>query len=272
RGRSLPYGEAVPLWALSEIVKAQAGILESDRTEDVERKLRDEVTRLVSDPREATLVDTQLKALVGVGAHDVSGADRRSEAFAAWRRFFEAMAEHHPLVLVFEDLHWADDELLDFIDHLVDWATGVPILIACTARPELLERRRAWGGGKLNATTLSLAPLSEADTSRLIATLLDRPLLLAETKAELLARAGGNPLYAEQYAQMMLEGPGTADLRVPESVQGIIAARLDRLPPEEKALIQDASVLGKVFWLGGVIDGRERRAAEAGLHALDRKG
>jgi class 3 adenylate cyclase/tetratricopeptide (TPR) repeat protein len=272
RGRSLPYGEAVPLWALSEIVKAQAGILESDSSEDVERKLRDAVARVVPDSRDATWVETHLRPLAGLIPQDEAGGDRRSEAFAAWRRFFEGMAEQRPLVLVFEDLHWADDELLDFVDYMVEWATGVPILIVATSRPELLERRRAWGGGKLNATTLSLVPLSEADTSRLIASLLDRPVLPAETQTELLTRAGGNPLYAEQYAQLLLEGSDTADLGVPESIQGIIAARLDRLPSNEKALLQDAAVLGKVFWLSGVAKGGERRDAETTLHALDRKG
>ncbi len=272
RGRSLPYGEAVPLWALSEIVKAQAGILESDSAEDGERKLAEAVVRVVPDARDAAWVETHLRALAGLTSQDETGGDRRSEAFAAWRRFFEGMAEHRPLVLVFEDLHWADEELLDFVDYLVEWASGVPILIAATARPELLERRPTWGGGKLNATTLSLAALSEADTSRLLASLLDQPLLGAETQRELLARAGGNPLYAEQYAQLLLEGHDTADLPVPESVQGIIAARLDRLPHAEKALLQYAAVLGKVFWLGGVVDGRERRDAETVLHSLDRKG
>jgi tetratricopeptide (TPR) repeat protein len=230
------------------------------------------VKRLISDDRDTTWVTNHLLPLAGAAARESAGADRRSEAFGAWRRFFESMAEHRPLVLVFEDLHWADDELLDFVDYLVDWATGVPILIVCTARPELLERRPAWGGGKLNATTLSLAPLSEEDTSRLLASLLDRPLLAAETQAELLGRAGGNPLYAEQYAQMLLESSDTHEFALPESVQGIIAARLDRLPQQEKALLQDAAVLGKVFWLGGVLNGRTRRDAEEALHALDRKG
>jgi AAA ATPase domain/Adenylate and Guanylate cyclase catalytic domain len=193
RGRSLPYGEAVPLWALSEIVKAQAGILESDRADDVERKLGEAVRRVVPDARDAAWVESHLRPLAGVAAPDDSSEDRRGEAFAAWRRFFEGMAEQRPLVLVFEDLHWADDELLDFVDHLVDWTTGVPILIVCTSRPELLERRASWGGGKLNATTLSLPPLSEAETSRLLANLLERPLLEAETQAGLLSRAGGQP-------------------------------------------------------------------------------
>jgi class 3 adenylate cyclase/tetratricopeptide (TPR) repeat protein len=271
RGRSLPYGEAVPLWALSEIVKAQAGILESDRADDVDDKLRDSVARVIGDDRDAAWVERHLRALVGATARDEDGGDR-SEAFAAWRRFFEAMAEQRPFVVVFEDLHWADEELLDFVDYLVEWASGVPILIVCTSRPELLERRPTWGGGKLNATTLSLAPLSEADTSRLIAGLLERPLLAAETQKALLVRAGGNPLYAEQYAQLLREGADSSELSVPESIQGIIAARLDRLPREEKALLQDAAVLGKVFWLGGVVDGREDSQAEAALHALERKG
>ena len=272
RGRSLPYGEAVPLWALSEIVKAQAGILESDSADAVHGKLHDEVSRLIPEAREARWVESQLRPLAGVSGEEERRADRRDEAFTAWRRFFEGMAEQRPLVLVFEDLHWADDELLDFVDHLVEWASGVPILIVGTARPELLERRPTWGGGKLNATTLSLAPLSEAHTSRLLASLLDRPLVAAEAQADLLARAGGNPLYTEQYARMLLEGADDADLRVPESIQGVIAARLDLLPPEEKALLQDAAVLGKVFWLGSVADGRSPSNAEAALHALDRKG
>jgi class 3 adenylate cyclase/tetratricopeptide (TPR) repeat protein len=272
RGRSLPYGEAVPLWALAEIVKAQAGILESDDLREVTTKLHSAVERVVSESRDRSWVEPHLRPLVGITPHEPAGADRRTEAFAAWRRFFEGMAEHRPLVLVFEDLHWADDELLDFVDHLVEWASAVPILIVCTSRPELLERRPVWGGGKLNATTLSLPPLSESDTSRLLASLLERPLLPAETQADLLARAGGNPLYAEQYARMLLEESGTADLPIPESIQGVIAARLDRLPAEEKVLLQDAAVLGKVFWLGGVVDGRSRGTAERALHALDRKG
>jgi class 3 adenylate cyclase len=272
RGRSLPYGEAVPLWALSEIVKAQAGILEGDGADTVRDKLHDEVSRLIPEPREATWVESQLRPLAGVGGEEEQRTDRRDEAFTAWRRFFEGMAEYRPLVLVFEDLHWADDDLLDFVDHLVEWASGVPILIVGTARPELLERRPAWGGGKLNATSLSLAPLSEAHTSRLLASLLDRPLLAADAQAELLARAGGNPLYAEQYAQMLREGADDADPRVPGSIQGVIAARLDLLPPEEKALLQDAAVLGKVFWLGSLAGGRSPSDAEIALHALDRKG
>src|SRR5205823_4903673 len=189
------------------------------------------------------------------------------------RQFFEAIAEQRPTVLVFEDLHWADDDLLDFVDHLVDWGSGVPLLVACTARPELLERRPGWGGGKPNALTLSISPLSDGDTARLLASLLEQAVLPAEVQASLLVRAGGNPLYAEQFARLFAEVGQHEELPLPENVQGIIAARLDGLPPEEKQLLQDAAVFGKVFWLGAVcsVGGVGRQDAEEQLHALERK-
>ncbi len=217
QGRSLPYGEGVTHWALAEMVKAQTGILETDTDEEIQRKLTATVENLVADRTEADWIEAHLRPLAGLSAESERDADRRNEFFAAWRRFFEAMAEQRPLVLVFEDLQWADDDLLDFVDHLVEWAGSVPILVVCTARPELLERRLGWGGGKLNATTLSLSPLSNEETAQLLAGLLDQPLLEAETQQALLARAGGNPLYAEQYAQMLSERDDALELRLPES-------------------------------------------------------
>ena len=172
QGRSLPYGEGVSFWALGEMVKAQAGILESDSSDEAAAKLGTAVTTVVHDEVEAQWVDEHLGPLVGLEGPEEVGGDLRREAFAAWRRFFEALAETRPLVLVFEDLHWADDGLLDFVDHLVDWATDVPILVVCTARPELVERRPGWGGGKRSALTVSLSPLSDADIERLLQALL----------------------------------------------------------------------------------------------------
>ncbi len=273
QGRSIPYGDGVTYWALGEMVKAQAGILETDPTDEAEAKLREAVAALVPDEAEAGWVETWLRPLVGIETASDPGGDRRAESFSAWRRFFEALADHGPAVLVFEDLHWADDNLLDFVDYVVDWAADVPLLCVCTARPELLERRPAWGGGKPNASTISLSPLSDEETARLIGTLLERPLLAADQQAALLARAGGNPLYAEQFARMLVERPSDGELQLPETVQGIIAARLDSLPSEEKALLQDAAVLGKVFWAGALarMDGRERFEVEERLHALERK-
>jgi predicted ATPase len=276
QGRSLPYGEVVSFWALAEMVKAQAGILETDSAEQAAEKLRSSVADTVDDPADANWVERHLRPLVGLAAESELGVDRTSEAFSAWRRFFEGLAEHGPIVLVFEDLHWADEGLLDFVDHLVDWASGVPILVVGTSRPELLAKHPAWAGGKPNATTLSLAALSEDDTARLVSTLLQRPVLPADLQATLLARAGGNPLYAEEFARIVEERglmSAAGELPLPESVQGIIGARLDALPAEEKALLQDAAVVGKVFWLGALsaLGGLERRSLEERLHALERR-
>ena len=285
QGRSLPYGEGVTFWSLGEMAKAQAGILESDSAEEATQKLEHAVHAVLDDESESEWVLRQLRPLVGLAAGDDLAGDRRSEAFAAWRRFFEAIAERDPLVLVFEDLQWADDGVLDFIDHLMEWTSGLPLLIVATARPELLERRPGWGGGKLNAATAQLAALSENDTARLIAALLEQAVLPAETQATLLARAGGNPLYAQEFVRMLgdrglLRRDGGAltlaangDLPLPESIQGIIAARLDVLSLEEKELIQDASVLGKVVWTGALetIAKRPRSSVEECLHALRRK-
>jgi tetratricopeptide (TPR) repeat protein len=285
QGRSLPYGEGVTFWALAEIVKAQAGILETDSAEAAVEKLRRTVQDVVADTSEAEWIESQLRPLVGLEDEAQAGGDRQAEAFGAWRRFFEHLAERSPLVLVFEDLHWADDGLLDFVDDLVEWASAVRLLVVCIARPELLSRRPGWGGGKPNATTLSLSPLTRDDTARLVAALLEQAVLPAELQAALLARAEGNPLYAEEYIRMLQDRgflrredgawrfEGSDDLPLPESVQGIVAARLDALAAEEKALVQDAAVIGKVFWAGAVaaVGGSERVAVEERLRGLGRK-
>jgi class 3 adenylate cyclase/tetratricopeptide (TPR) repeat protein len=272
QGRSLPYGEGVSFWALGEMIKAQANVLETDGPEQAERKLADAVAAVVSDRAAVQRLERHLRPLVGLeGGGEISG-DRRDEAFAAWRRFFEALAEQ-PLVLVFEDLHFADDGLLDFVDYLADWARGVPILVIGTARPELLGRRSGWGGGKPHALTLSLSPLADEETAQLVHSLLDRPVLPADLQETLLERAGGNPLYAEEFARLLDEHEAGEELRIPETVQGLIAARVDGLSADEKALLQDAAVLGKVFSLSAAatLVGLEPWAAEELLHALERK-
>jgi class 3 adenylate cyclase/tetratricopeptide (TPR) repeat protein len=260
QGRALPYGDGVSFWAVAEMVKAQAGIQENDAREATEEKLRASVEQLVDDDERDWVLE-HVRPLVGGEHRGGSG-----ESAPAWRRYFEGMAEQRPLVMVFEDMHWADDGLLDFIDHLVDWATGVPILVLATARPELLERRQAWGGGKLNVSTVALTPLSDDEAAQIIHGVLERAALPSETQQALLERAGGNPLYAEQFARLYMERGSTDDLPLPETVQGLIAARLDGLSPEEKRIVQDASIYGKVFWAGAV------DADPEALHSLDRKG
>src|SRR6188474_1101269 len=209
-GRSLPYGDGVTFWALGEVVKAQAGILESDGPDEAAEKLGRAVSSVVADPAEARWLERHLRALAGVEAESALEVAERSEAFSAWRRFLEALAEQRPFVVVFEDLHWADDAMLDFVDYVADWAGHVPLLIVCTARPELLTRRVDWGGGKVNSSTTLLSPLDDEETATLVHALLGRPVLDAELQSRLLEHAGGNPLYAEEFTRMLSERPGSS--------------------------------------------------------------
>ena len=283
QGRSLPYGEGGSFWALGELVKAHAGILESDSATEAERKLARVLADTVAEAGERDWIARHLRPLVGLEETEPLGSDRRAEAFAAWRRFFEAVAERAPLVLVFEDLHWAEDGVLDFIADLPE-RVEAPILVLGTARPELLERRPSWSAGSSTAQTIVLEPLSDDESARIVAQLLDDEAVPGELERALLARVSGNPLYAEHYVRMLLEqgllernGSGwqltQTELPHPEAIQGIIAARLDALPAEEKTLLQDASVLGKVFWAGGAasVGERDRWEVEDRLHALARK-
>ena len=266
QGRCLPYGDGITFWALGEIVKAHAGILESDAPAEAAAKLG----QAVAGMDDADWLQARLGPLVGLAG---AGETNREESFRAWQRFIESIASGGPLVLLFEDLHWADDALVEFVERLVDWSSGLPILVLCTGRPELYERHPAWGGGKRNSTTVALSPLSQPDTARLVAALLDAAVLPAETQSALLERAGGNPLYAEEYVRLFLELGSADDLPLPNTVQGLIAARLDTLPQDRKALLQDAAVVGKVFWAGALesIGERDREAVREGLHQLARK-
>jgi class 3 adenylate cyclase/tetratricopeptide (TPR) repeat protein len=284
QGRCLPYGEGITFWALGEILKAQAGVLESDSPDKASEKLAAIIRDVVDEASERDWFQSRVAPLVGAPA-EAAGAVERSESFTAWRRFLEAVASKEPLVLVLEDLHWADGAMLEFVEHLVDWATGVPILVTCTARPELYERRPAWGGGKRNSTTASLSPLTTEETARLIGELLSQAALPADTQAALLERAGGNPLYAEEFVRMLsdrgvLEQEGaviriatSAEIPVPETIQALIAARLDTLSSERKSLLHAAAVVGKVFWASAVVSvsGATGDAVEEALHELARK-
>jgi tetratricopeptide (TPR) repeat protein len=278
QGRSLSYGAGITSWALGEMVKAQAGILESDTPEEAAAKLAVAVEEAAADASERNWLNASLAPLVGAAA---AAAGEREESFTAWRRFIEGIASERPLVLVFEDLHWADDALVAFVEHLVDWSTDVPLLVLCSARPELYERHPGWGGGKRNSNTISLSPLGADETARLLAALLQKAVLPAETQRTLLERAGGNPLYAEEFVRMLsdrgvLTEQGELsddDIPVPDNVQALIAARLDTLPPDRKALLHDGAVVGKVFWAGAIasMGDRDEGFVRTGLHELARK-
>jgi class 3 adenylate cyclase/tetratricopeptide (TPR) repeat protein len=265
QGRCLPYGEGIAFWALGEIVKAECGILESDSAEEAEAKL--ERALPPNDPDRLWL-KARLLPLVGAGGEPAS----QEESFTAWRRSIESWAEARETVLVFEDLHWADEALLSFLEHLSDWSEGVPLLLLCTARPELYEQHPTFGANARNAQRINLAPLTDEETARLIGS---RAVLPAETLRALLERAGGNPLYAEEFVRLLADrGQLSGAVEdVPDSVQALIAARLDTLSAERKSLLQDASVVGKVFWAGALAEmgGRDPREVEQALHELSRK-
>jgi class 3 adenylate cyclase/tetratricopeptide (TPR) repeat protein len=284
QGRCLPYGDGITFWALGEVLKSHAGILENDSPEEASAKLAQAISTVVEAEGEWDWLHTRLAPLIGV--EDETEAAEREESFAAWRAFLEAIAAKDPFVLIVEDLHWADPPMLSFLEYLADWASGVPLLVVCTGRPELYDREPGWGGGKRNHTAVSLSPLSTEETAQLIASLLDQAVLPAETQSALLTKAGGNPLYAEEFIRMLVDravltrrgatwelAAGQDEIPVPETVQALIAARLDTLPPDRKALLQDASVIGKVFWAGALaaMGGLDRSTVNETLHELARK-
>ncbi|HWQ24769.1 MAG TPA: AAA family ATPase, partial [Gaiellaceae bacterium] len=256
KGRCLAYGGA-SYSALADAIKAECEILEDDTADVVEAKAARTVERMLG-PSD---VGPAIEALVGSGsAHGLS----REELFDAWRRFLERMAAAAPLVLQLEDLHWADEGLLDFVEHVADWAEG-PLLVLTLARPELLQARPAWGGGKRNYAAVYLDPLSPEETRTMLEALL--PAGLPDAVSRLIVeRSEGYPLFTEEVVGMLIdrrllvsdgrggwtfEGSPEA-IEVPPSVQALIAARIDALPTDEKAMLQDAAVVGRTFWLGAV--------------------
>ena len=278
QGQCLPYGEGITFWALGEIVKAQAGILESDQPEAVSTKL--EAVLPAGEERE--WFRQRLLPLVGV---EGSSTADREELFTAWRRFLELIAEERPTVLVFEDVHWADDAMLAFVEDLADHAERVPLLVVATARPELFERRRDYASGIRNASTIGLSPLSAGETAQLVSGLLETAGLPAEVEQPILDRAEGNPLYAEELVRLMKDSDllvrtgdtwalrDGATVPFPASVQALIAARLDMQEPGAKSMLADAAVVGKVFWAGAVaaMNGSDRERVVETMRGLSRK-
>jgi DNA-binding SARP family transcriptional activator/class 3 adenylate cyclase len=274
RGRCLPYGN-LSYSALADAVKAECGILEDDPPEVTSDKVARTVARLLGD-RSAT---PHIEALVGAGT---AAALSREELFEVWRRLLERIAAGASLVLVLEDLHWADEGLLDFVDHLTDWAEA-PLLVLSLARPELLDRRPSWGGGKRNATSITIEPLTPTETELLVEELLSAPPP-PELARVLVERSGGNPLFGEEILGMLIDlgvlrattdggwelVADPAAVEVPRSIRAVIGARLDALPAGEKEVLQAAAVVGRVFWVGAVqrLAGRSRRETRELLKGL----
>jgi class 3 adenylate cyclase/tetratricopeptide (TPR) repeat protein len=255
RGRCLPYGEGVTYWALADMVRMRCRIAEDDNTEDGLSKLRATLEEHVLDAEERSFVEPRLAHLLGYAEHPGS---EKQDLFAAWRIFFERLTATHPTVLAFEDLQWADESLLEFVEYLLDWSRDHPLFVVTIARPELLERRHTWGAGRRNFTSMFLEPLPDAVMEELLSGLV--PGLPEDLLSRILERAEGVPLYAVETVRMLLDrgalvqdGPTyrptgeIESLEVPETLHALIAARLDGLPAEERRLLQDGAVLGKTF-------------------------
>jgi predicted ATPase/class 3 adenylate cyclase len=243
-GRCLPYGEGITYWPLAEMVKTVAGISDDDPIEEAFEKLR------------ACCEDEAVADLLGLASGVLEALEgERSQQEIAWaaRAFVDRLADTQPLVLVFEDIHWSEEPLLELIEHLADWLRA-PVLLVCLARPELLEVHEGWGGGRLRSTAIELEPLGAEDSQALIHALVSdgAPLGAGVTKA-LLEKTEGNPLFVEETIRMLAErgGDGAVE-RIPDTLQALIAARIDRLSSEERALLRRAAVIGRVFWRGAL--------------------
>ncbi len=278
-GRSPAYGEGISFWALGEMVRERCGLLETDDEPTTRAKVAQTLATHVPDPDERRWIETALLALLGVEARVAP-----EQLFGAWRTFFERLAATAPVVLAFEDFHFADSGLIDFVDHVMEWSRSLPIFVVTLARPELLERRPAWGAGKRYFTSLYLEPLPPAAMGALLSGLV--PGLPASAVEAIVARADGIPLYAVETVRMLLAQGRLAlsdgayhpvgdvtDLAVPDTLTALITSRLDGLGPADRALVSDAAVLGQSFTLAGLsaVSGIAEPDLEAQLALLVRR-
>ena len=240
RGRCLPYGDGITYWPVFEAVRDAADLDDADSTDDGLTKL----AVLLGEGEEAELAAQRVGELIGL-SDELSGAE---ESFSAVRTFFEALARRRPLVLVFDDIHCGEETFLDLLEHVSDSTRDAPILLVCVARPELLELRPHWGGGKPNATSVLLEPLSESESVQLVENLTGSVELEDSARQQIVEAAGGNPFFLEEMLALLLQDDavGTA-IEVPPTIQALLAARLDRLPVDERAVLEAAAVEGKVF-------------------------
>ena len=239
QGRSLPYGEGVTYWPLAEMVKSAAGIADDDPLEVAIEKLR----AFCEDEAVADLLGLASGVLEAVRAE-------RSQQEIAWaaREWAQRLGQEQPLVLVFEDIHWAEEPLLELIEHLSEWVRDAPLLLVCLARTELLDIRPGWGGGRVRATAIELEPLGRQESEELVEALLFNGELPENARQELLDKTEGNPLFVEETMRMLAEEGLKCVDKIPDTVQALIAARIDRLPAEAKAILQRAAVVGRIFW------------------------
>jgi predicted ATPase/class 3 adenylate cyclase len=279
RGRCLPYGDGITYWPVAEVVREAAAIAEGDGSEAATAK----IAALLGGTDEAGAMAKLLRSVVGLG----EGAAPPQETFWAVRRLVEGLAEHAPVALLFDDIHWGEATFLDLIEYLAGWSTGAPVLILCLARPELIDVRPTWAAAIADATSVRLEPLTEENSERLVDNLLGQAPLDEPVRARIRQAAEGNPLFVEEILRMLVDerllrrddGRWTAaadlsSIAIPPTINALLAARLERLSREERAVIQRASVVGKVFWWGAVSEltpAAEQDAVGGHLQALVRK-
>jgi len=299
RGRCLPYGDGVTYWALAEILKRYADVLDSDPPDLALGKIREAATKLVSgglspDPERAAAA---LAFSVGLKdpaspLGDLEPRQVRLEAASAWRSFFSALARPGPAIVVLEDLHWADSAMLDLVEELAERVEGA-VLLLCSARQELAARRPGWGGGSWNFSSVLLQPLGVEDAERLLDMLLaaEETDLPRGVRTRILGRAGGNPFFLEEIVHHLIEerpgvgaeggrlGPDLDQVEIPDTVQAVLAARIDLLQPLEKRVLQSAAVVGREFWSGpvarllqGDLQGRGEGPVQDALSKLQGRG
>ncbi|HEX5597495.1 MAG TPA: adenylate/guanylate cyclase domain-containing protein [Micromonosporaceae bacterium] len=278
-GRCPPFGENVTFAALADIVKSEAGILDTDPADTAQTRLTSAVTELV-EPAEVDRLVNALSPLVGLPGTVLPV----EETEGAWRRFLIALAARRPTVLVFEDLHWADEAMLRFVELLGTAAQDVPLLVLCTARPELIDREPSWAGTS-GSMTITLPPLRNAAIASLFAHVLSQAAFSTDLLDPLIDVAGGNPLYAQEYVRMLVEQgvlrqPGRSwlleknlELRIPDSVHAVIANRVDLLDPADRAVLLAAAVVGLQFWPGAVAAalGQSVESVERALRRLEQR-
>jgi class 3 adenylate cyclase/tetratricopeptide (TPR) repeat protein len=242
-GRALPYGEGVTYWPLAEMVKSAAGITDDDPMETAKQKLIE------------CCGDEAIAELLGLASGVMEAVEgERGAPEIAWaaREFADELADVQPLIMVFEDIHWAEEPLLELIDHLAQWVRERALLILCLARPELLDVRPGWGGGRVRSTAIELEPLGRDDSEALADALLEEHQVSGNIRARLLDKAEGNPLFVEETVRMLLEQGADGGDRIPDSLQAMIGARIDRLPAGAKIVLQRGSVIGRTFWAGAI--------------------
>jgi class 3 adenylate cyclase len=267
RGRSLPYGASSPYSAFAQQVKRVARLYDSDDLPDAHDKLAAAVTELVADDVEEHTA--HLSLLVGLGDEDE--APDRETLFRSARTFVEALGAEAPTLFIFEDLHWADRSLVDLVESLAAQIRDVPVLFLALARPELLAERPGWTGGVPAHTAMPLDPLDE-DASRELAELVLARLEAPTKRASSIAdTAEGNPLFIEELAASVAERSTAEATELPTTIRAIVAARLDALPPEERSLVVDASVAGRVFWRGALARIAPRENMSALLASLEER-